>query len=124
MPEAPSGRRAGAFIQASLGDAHTPGHGRVTRMSIPGLKLAAVRRKSGGRIHLVPRVPRSGPVSTLCGQTLDAGSFAAVDIAADCVNCIRRSRDASKISSAFFESEEGSELLRISLEQARLRRPA
>lgn len=43
---------------------------------------------------------------------------------ADCTNCIRRSRDQSRISSAFFEQEEGSELLRLSLEQARARRPA
>ena len=42
---------------------------------------------------------------------------------ADCANCIRRSRDQSRISSAFFEQEEGSELLRLSLEQARARRP-
>jgi len=43
---------------------------------------------------------------------------------ADCANCIRRSRDQSRISSAFFEQEEGSELLRLSLEQARARKPA
>jgi uncharacterized cupin superfamily protein len=42
----------------------------------------------------------------------------------DCANCIRRSRDQSRISSAFFEQEEGSELLRLSLEQARARRPS
>ncbi|HEV2216269.1 MAG TPA: hypothetical protein VGV88_01735 [Candidatus Dormibacteraeota bacterium] len=42
---------------------------------------------------------------------------------ADCANCIRRSRDQSRISSAFFEQEEGSELLRLSLEQARARKP-
>lgn len=93
-------------------------------MGVPGVRLASVRRKTGGRIHLTPKVPRSGSVATLCGQTLTAGSFAQVDAAADCANCIRRSRDASRISSAFFEQEEGSELLRLSLEQARLRRPA
>jgi hypothetical protein len=63
-------------------------------------------------------------VTTLCGQTLAAGSYAAVETDADCANCIRRSRDASRISSAFFEQEEGSELLRLSLEQARFRKPA
>ena len=89
-----------------------------------GIRLEAVRRKSGGRIHLTPRVPRSGPVTTLCGQILAAGSYSAVDTDADCANCIRRSRDASRISSAFFEQEEGSELLRLSLEQARFRKPA
>jgi hypothetical protein len=93
-------------------------------VSISGIRLESVRRKSGGRIHLTPRVPSSGPVTTLCGQTLAAGSYAAVDADADCANCIRRSRDASRISSAFFEQEEGSELLRLSLEQARFRKPA
>lgn len=63
-------------------------------------------------------------MTTLCGQVLADGSFDASDMPADCANCIRRSRDQSRISSAFFEQEEGSELLRLSLEQARARRPA
>lgn len=87
------------------------------------VRLESVRRKSGGRIHLTPKVPRSGPVTTLCGQTLEAGSFAAVDSEADCANCIRRSHDQARISGAFFAQEEGSELLRLSLEQARTRKP-
>ena len=78
-----------------------------------------MRRKTGGRIHLTPRVPRSGPVTTLCGQTLDAGFFNAVDTPPDCANCIRRSHDQARISGAFFAQEEGSELLRLSLEQAK-----
>src|SRR4030088_3351616 len=87
------------------------------------LKLESVRRKTGGRIHLTPRVPPSGPVTTLCGQTLAAGTFAAVEDDADCTNCIRRSNDQGRISGAFFAQDEGSELLRLSLEQARQRRP-
>jgi hypothetical protein len=87
------------------------------------VRLESVRRKSGGRIHLTPKVPRSGPVTTLCGQTLEAGSFAAVDSDPDCANCIRRSHDQARISGAFFAQEEGSELLRLSLEQARTRKP-
>jgi len=87
------------------------------------IRLESVRRKSGGRIHLTPRVPRSGPVTTLCGQTLADGSYAAVDAEPDCANCIRRSKDQARISGAFFEQEEGSELLRLSLEQARERKP-
>jgi hypothetical protein len=92
-------------------------------MSVPGIRLESVRSKSGGRIHLTPRVPASGPVTTLCGRTLAAGSYSAVTAASDCANCIRRSTDRSRISSAFFEQEEGSELLRLSLEQARFRKP-
>ena len=87
------------------------------------MKLESVRRKTGGRVHLTPRVPPSGPVTTLCGQTLAAGTFAAVEDDADCTNCIRRSKDQSRISGAFFAQDEGSELLRLSLEQARQRRP-
>jgi hypothetical protein len=60
-------------------------------------------------------------VTTLCGQTLEAGSFLAVETEADCANCIRRSRDQARISGAFFAQEEGSELLRLSLEQAKSR---
>lgn len=85
------------------------------------VRLESVRRKSGGRIHLTPRVPTSGPVTTLCGQTLDADSFSAVDDNADCANCLRRSHDQARISGAFFAQEEGSELLRLSLEQAQQR---
>src|SRR6266849_9425762 len=87
------------------------------------IRLESVRRNSGGRIHLTPRIPKSGPVTTLCGQELGAGTYGGMDAVADCANCIRRSRDQSRISSAFFEQEEGSELLRLSLEQARQREP-
>src|SRR5712691_7559056 len=93
-------------------------------MSVFNLRLESVQRKTGGRIHLTPRVPRSGTVTTLCGQTLAAGSFVAVERDPDCTNCLRRSRDPSRISGAFFAQEEGSQLLQLSLEQARARRPA
>ncbi len=93
-------------------------------MSVPRVRLESVRRKTGGRVHLTPRVPRSGPVTTLCGKTLADGAYGSVDTEADCANCARRSTDPSRISSAFFESDEGSELLRLSLEQARFRKPA
>jgi hypothetical protein len=46
-----------------------------------------------------------------------------VEADADCANCIRRSKDQARISGAFFAQEEGSELLRLSLEQAKSRRP-
>lgn len=87
------------------------------------VRLESVRRKSGGRIHLTPRVPRSGSVTTLCGQTLADGTYMAVDSDPDCANCIRRSQDQARISGAFFAQDEGSELLRLSLEQARTRKP-
>jgi hypothetical protein len=91
----------------------------------PSVRLESVRRKTGGRIHFTPRVPRSGPVTTLCSQTLAAGTYTAADAEADCSICVRRSQDQGRISSAFFAQDEGSELLRLSLEQARARaRPA
>ncbi len=93
-------------------------------MGVQQLKIESVRRKTGGRIHLTPRVPRSGPVTTLCGQTLAAGTFSAVETEADCSNCQRRSSDQGRISGAFFAQEEGSELLRLSLEQAKFRKPS
>src|ERR1700676_1699103 len=92
-------------------------------MGVKQLKLESVRRKTGGRIHLTPRVPKSGPVTTLCGQTLAAGTFAAVDTQADCSNCIRRSQDQGGVSGAFFAQYEGPERLRLSLEQAKFRNP-
>src|ERR1700682_6496089 len=99
----------------------------ITAMGVQQVKLDSGRRKaggkSGGRIHLTPRVPKSGPVTTLCNQTLAAGTFAAVEDAADCPTCTRRSQDQGRISGAFFAQDEGSELLKLSLEQARLRRP-
>ena len=93
-------------------------------MSVFNLRLESVQRKTGGRIHLTPKIPRSGPVTTLCGKDLPAGSFIAVDASADCTICQRRSRDPSRISGAFFAQEEGSQLLQLSLDQARARRPA
>jgi len=87
------------------------------------VRLESVRRKSGGRIHLTPRLPKSGPVTTLCGQVLGEGAYTDTDAVADCAKCIRRSKDQSRISSAFFEQDEGSELLKLSLEHARQRRP-
>ena len=92
-------------------------------MGVQQIKLESVRRKSGGRIHLTPKVPRSGPVTTLCGQTLAAGTFSAIEAEADCTNCTRRSQDQGRISGAFFAQDEGAELLKLSLEQARLRKP-
>ncbi len=96
----------------------------IDAMGVQQVKLESVRRKTGGRIHLTPRVPKTGPVTTLCGQTLAAGTFSAFEGLADCNNCIRRSKDQGRISGAFFAQDEGSELLRLSLEQARQRKPA
>jgi hypothetical protein len=92
-------------------------------MGVQQVRLESVRRKTGGRIHLTPRVPRSGTVTTLCGQALAAGTFSAVETGADCSNCIRRSQDQGRISGAFFAQDEGSELLKLSLEQAKFRKP-
>jgi hypothetical protein len=87
-----------------------------------GIELEAVRRKTGGRVHLTPHVPDVGPVTTLCGQTLAEGTYEAATAEADCRNCLRRRDDPGLVSSAFFQSDAGAELLQRSLEQARARR--
>src|SRR5260221_10188451 len=92
-------------------------------MGVQQLKLESVRRKTGGPTHPTRCGPKSGPVTTLCNQTLAAGTFAGVEAEADCSNCIRRSQDQGRISGAFFAQDEGSELLRLSLEQAKFRNP-
>jgi hypothetical protein len=66
-------------------------------------------------------VPDTGPVVTLCGQTFAEGTYEATDAAADCRNCLRRRDDPARVSSAFFQSDVGLELLQRSLEQARAR---
>ena len=86
-----------------------------------GIELEPVRRKTGGRVHLTPHVPDSGPVTTLCGQTFAEGTYEASSAEADCRNCLRRRDDPARVSSAFFQSDVGAELLQRSLEQARAR---
>src|SRR5215469_7477305 len=88
------------------------------------IELEQVRRKTGGRVHLTPHVPDSGPVTTLCGQTFAEGSYEATSAEADCRNCLRRRDDPARVSSAFFQSDVGAELLQRSLEQARARQRA
>jgi hypothetical protein len=85
------------------------------------IDLESVRRKTGGRVHLTPHVPESGPVVTLCGQTFAEGIYEATAAEADCRNCLRRRDDPARVSSAFFQSDAGAELLQRSLEQARAR---
>ena len=87
-----------------------------------GIELERVRRKSGGRIHLTPHVPDSGRAVTLCNQSFAEGTFLKTGEEADCRNCLRRRDDPARVSSAFFQSDVGSELLQRSLEEARSRR--
>lgn len=87
-----------------------------------GIELERVRRISGGRIHLTPHVPESGPAVTLCNQSFAEGTYRKTDEEADCRNCLRRRDDPARVSSAFFQSDVGSELLQKSLEEARTRR--
>src|SRR4030088_966781 len=92
-------------------------------MGVQQVKLEFVRRKSGGRIHPTLPVAERGPVTTLCGQTLAARPSAAVKAEADCTSGRRRPQEEGRISGAFFAQDEGAELLKLSLEQARLRKP-
>jgi hypothetical protein len=94
----------------------------AVRVMAVGIELQRVRRTSGGRVHLTAHVPELGPVVTLCGQTFAEGTYRATDAQADCRNCLRRKDDAARVSSAFFQSDVGAELLQRSLEQARASR--
>src|SRR5262249_3461194 len=64
----------------------------------------------------------SGPAVTLCNQSFAEGTYRKTDEEADCRNCLRRRDDPARVSSAFFQSDVGSELLQRSLEEARTRR--
>ena len=86
------------------------------------IELGHVQRLTGGRIHLAPNVPSDTPAVTLCGRTLPAGAYRPTDAEVDCQSCLRRRADPSRISTAFFQSDAGSELLQRSLEQAQARR--
>jgi hypothetical protein len=91
-------------------------------MMAVGMDLERVRRVTGGRVHLTPHVPDTGPVVTLCGQTFAEATYQATGMEADCRNCLRRSADPGRVSSAFFQSDVGAELLQRSLDEARARR--
>jgi hypothetical protein len=86
------------------------------------VELERVRRKSGGRIHLTPHVPETGTVVSLCNQSFVEGTYQKTEAEADCRNCLRRRDDPARVSTAFFQSDVGSELLQRSLEQALARR--
>jgi hypothetical protein len=85
------------------------------------VQLEQVRKRSGGRIHLTVRVPKDGPVQTLCGKVFQPGDYDRTDSDADCSICLRRRSNEAIISSAFFNQDLGSELLKLSLQQARAR---
>jgi hypothetical protein len=87
------------------------------------IRLERVRLRKGGRVHLTPRVPEEGPVTTLCGKELKPASFVAVtDAEPDCQACRRRAGDPARVSTALFESGLGEELLQLSLQRAKARR--
>jgi len=87
------------------------------------VQLHQVRKRSTGRVHLTVRVPKDGPVNTLCGQTYKPGDYEPTDAEADCKLCLRRQGNEAVVSSAFFNQDLGEELLRLSLQQARGNRP-
>ena len=84
-----------------------------------GLELVRVRR-GRGRIHLTAAVQAGRPVHTLCDRELT--EVEVTDAEADCHLCVRRQHDPALVSSAFFNEEEGSRLLELSLRAARRRR--
>jgi hypothetical protein len=87
------------------------------------VQLQQVRKKSTGRVHLTVRVPKDGPVDTLCGKTYKPGEYEQTSDEADCNICLRRQGNEAVVSSAFFNQDLGEELLRLSLQQARGKHP-
>jgi hypothetical protein len=88
------------------------------------VQLHHVRKRSTGRVHLTVRIPKDAAVHTLCGQTFKPGDYVPTDDDADCRICVRRQSNEAVVSSAFFQEDLGEELLKLSLQQARERRPA
>jgi hypothetical protein len=82
------------------------------------LDLRQVRKK-GGRVHLAVPGAADAAVRTLCNKVFAAGDYSAVADDADCQLCQKRRSDPALVSSAFFEGDVGSQLLEMSLEQAR-----
>jgi hypothetical protein len=87
------------------------------------VQLQQVRKKSTGRVHYTVRVPKDGPVDTLCGKTYKPGEYEQTSDEADCNICLRRQANEAVVSSAFFNQDLGEELLKLSLQQARGKRP-
>ena len=85
------------------------------------LDLRQVQKK-GGRIHLAVPGAATADVRTLCNKVLPAGDYREVDDEADCQLCRKRRNDPALVSSAFFEGDQGSQLLEMSLARARAER--
>jgi hypothetical protein len=86
------------------------------------LELRQVQKGNSGRIHLAVPGSEGAAVHTLCNKLFEAGGYRVVDEEADCQLCRRRQGNKALVSSAFFEGEMGSQLLQLSLEQARAAR--
>src|ERR1700682_1503165 len=85
------------------------------------LDLRQVQKK-GGRIHLAVPGAATAYVRALCNKVLPAGDYREVDDEADCQLCRKRRNDPALVSSAFFEGDQGSQLLEMSLARARAQR--
>jgi hypothetical protein len=85
----------------------------------PNLELRQVQKGKSGRIHLAVPGSAGASVRTLCNKLFEAGTYQEVDEEADCQLCLKRRGNKALVSSAFFEGEMGSQLLEMSLEQAK-----
>jgi hypothetical protein len=83
------------------------------------LELRQVQKGKTGRIHLAVPGKAEASARTLCNKLFEAGEYREVDDQADCQLCGRRRDDKALVSSAFFEGDMGSQLLEMSLEQAK-----
>src|SRR3984893_8380661 len=83
------------------------------------LELRQVQKGRSGRIHLAVPGRAEASVRTLCNKLFEAGEYRQVEDEADCQLCRKRRGNKALVSSAFFEGEMGSQLLEMSLEQAK-----
>jgi hypothetical protein len=83
------------------------------------LELRQVQKGKSGRIHLAVPGKADASVHTLCNKVFEPGESREVDEEADCQLCRRRRGNKALVSSAFFEGEMGSQLLEMSLQQAK-----
>ena len=83
------------------------------------LELRQVQKGKAGRIHLAVPGKAEASVRTLCNKLFQAGEYREVEDEPDCQLCRRRRGNKALVSSAFFEGDMGTQLLEMSLQEAK-----
>src|ERR1700682_1349801 len=83
------------------------------------LELRQVQKGKAGRIHLAVPGKAEASVRTLCNKLFETGEYREVEDEPDCQLCRRRRGNKALVSSAFFEGDMGTQLLEMSLQEAK-----